>query len=216
MREVLLSFEPEAVILGGGDYPRHEIPLRFLHECKCIVCCDGASNQCSDKGIVPWRIIGDGDSISPEVRAKYGDIIEVIPEQETNDQTKAVTYLSNRGIKHIVIVGGTGRREDHTIGNISLLLEYFHSGLDVRMYTDYGMFVACRDNTRFVCPKNTAVSIFSAGATDMHSEGLAYQLYDLNRLWQGTLNHTIAEEFTITCNGEYIVFLNYENKKIRE
>ena len=60
------------------------------------------------------------------------------PDQETNDQTKAVNYLMEKGFRRIAIVGATGRREDHTLGNISLLMEYMRMGQKYVMYTDYG------------------------------------------------------------------------------
>ena len=211
-----LDFEPEAVIVGGGDYPSHPIPRHWLSHCEKIVCCDGTANQWLDKKERPWQIVGDGDSLSDRAKVEFADIITINPDQETNDQTKAVDFLAKKGLHHIAIVGATGRREDHTIANVSLLIEYMHWGLDVRIYTDHGVFVPCQDNTTFVCPTHTAVSIFSFGTEGMTSEGLAYPLYDLKSWWQGTLNHSIAPTFTIRCKGEYLVFLNYENKKIRE
>ena len=210
------DFEPDAVIVGGGDFPSHRVPLQLLHECDKIVCCDGTANQWPADEKRPWQIVGDGDSLSPEAKEKFADIITLSPDQETNDQTKAVKYIAEKGLRKIAIVGATGRREDHTIGNISLLMEYFHEGITARIYTDHGVFIPCKDNTTFRCPLRTAVSIFSFGTQGMTSEGLAYPLYDLKSWWQGTLNHTCAETFSISCRGEYLVFLNYENKKIRE
>ena len=210
------DFMPEAVILGGGDFPSNDIPVNMLRECSRTVCCDGAANQCREKGITPWRIVGDGDSISDETRSAFGDIISTFPDQETNDQTKAVKFLVRHGFKEIAIVGATGRREDHTLGNISLLMEYMHEGIDVRIFTDYGVFIPCRDDNSFCCPKGTAVSVFGFGTQGMKSCGLAYELYDFSSWWQGTLNHSVEDAFSISCKGEYMVFLNYENKKIRE
>ena len=72
---------------------------------------------------MPDIIIGDGDSLCPEYRELYASLVHHNPDQETNDQTKAVHYLYARGMRRIAIVGATGKREDHTIGNISLLME---------------------------------------------------------------------------------------------
>ena len=216
-RSVLLGydFNPEALILGGGDFPTHPIPLSFLQKRIPLICCDGAANQCHTLGIHPWRVVGDGDSLSAESRISFRDIIRTFPDQETNDQTKAVTYLKTKGITQIVVLAATGRREDHTLGNISLLGEYLKQGLDVRMYTDYGVFIPCRDTTSFACPVGTAVSVFNFDAHHMTSEGLAYSLYDLTSWWQGTLNHSVSPTFRIVCEGDYLVYLSYENKKLR-
>lgn len=210
------DFSPEAVVLGGGEFPTHEIPLSLIECTDRLVCCDGAVNQCTTLNLKPWRVVGDGDSISSEARQRYAACIRTFPDQETNDQTKAIMYLKKKGIRHIAIVGATGRREDHTLGNISLLIEYLKDDLDVRIYTDSGVFIACKDDAYFSCPKGTAVSVFGFGTTGMQSQGLAYQLYDFTTWWQGTLNHTIEDEFSIRCKGMYLVYMAYKNEKLRK
>ncbi len=203
------EFTPEAVVVGGGDYPTHEKPLAMLHATPRVACCDGAADEYISHGLTPWRIVGDGDSLSEKAKTKYSEIIRINPDQETNDQTKAVEYLASKGIKEIAIVAATGRREDHTLGNISLLIEYLRKGLNVRIFTDYGMMVACRGNQSFKCPKGSAVSIFGFGTQGMQSEGLAYPIRDFTSWWQGTLNKTTQEVFYITCEGDYIVYIGY-------
>ena len=81
----------------------------------------------------PDIIIGDGDSLSETNRLKYADLIFHNPDQETNDQTKAVQYLLSKGKRKIAIVGATGKREDHTIGNVSLLMEYMRMGAESKI-----------------------------------------------------------------------------------
>lgn len=204
------DFTPEAIVVGGGDFPSHDVPLKFLHNSQKVVCCDGAANEYIAHGLTPWRIVGDGDSLSDIAKSKYADIIRINPDQETNDQTKAIEYLASKGIKDVAIVAATGRREDHTLGNISLLIEYLRMGLNVRIYTDYGMMVACRDNQSFKAPIGSVVSIFGFGTKGMLCEGLAYPIRDFTSWWQGTLNKTTQEIFNITCEGDYIVYIGYE------
>ena len=117
-------YTPEAVILANGEYPMHVLPLKILEEAQFVICCDGAANEYILRGHTPDIIIGDGDSLSPENKTRFSDIIHHIADQETNDQTKAVHFLQEKGYRRIAIVGATGKREDHTLGNISLLLDY--------------------------------------------------------------------------------------------
>ncbi len=202
----------DAIIVGGGDFPVHPIPLEILGSSDKVVCCDGAANEFYTRGLQPWRIVGDCDSLSPEAAGKFSDIIRHNPDQETNDQTKAISYLASKGYTNIAIVAATGRREDHTLGNISLLMEYMRQGLQVRTYTDFGVFIPCRDNNVFESPVGSAVSIFSFGTTGMTAEGLQYPLRDFTSWWQGTLNVTTAPSFTIRCKGEYLVYITYPEK----
>lgn len=199
----------DAIILANGDYPSADVPVQLLKEAPYVVCCDGGANEYIEKGYTPDIIIGDGDSLSEENRRLYADLIHHNPDQETNDQTKAIQFLLSQGKKRIAIVGATGKREDHTIGNISLLMEYMRMGVEVCMYTDYGVFVPCKDTCVFECRPGQQVSIFNFTAKGLKSKGLAYPIYDFTSWWQGTLNKCTDTSFTIEAEGEYLVFLNY-------
>ena len=199
----------DAIILANGDYPSADVPVQLLKEAPYVVCCDGGANEYIEKGYTPDIIIGDGDSLSEENRRLYADLIHHNPDQETNDQTKAIQFLLSQGKKRIAIVGATGKREDHTIGNISLLMEYMRMGVEVCMYTDYGVFVPCKDTCVFECRPGQQVSIFNFTAKGLKSKGLAYPIYDFTSWWQGTLNRCTNTSFTIEAEGEYLVFLNY-------
>lgn len=202
-------FTPDAVILANGEYPTHELPLRILSESAFIVCCDGAANEYIARGHTPNVIIGDGDSLSLDNKKRFAPILLQIADQETNDQTKAVQYLQSKGYRKIAIVGATGKREDHTLGNISLLIDYMKSGIEVRTFTDYGVFIPVRHSQTFASHAGQQVSILNFGAKGLKGEGLVYPLSDFIRWWQGTLNEATSNEFTIHCTGDYLVFLTY-------
>ena len=199
----------DAVIVAGGEFPTAPQPLEILQSAPFVVCCDGAADRYIATGRVPDAIVGDGDSISVANREKYAHLLHVISEQESNDQTKAVRFLMERGKRRIAIVGATGRREDHTIGNISLLIEYARAGCDVRSFTDHGVFIPCNGTTTHKCRKGQQVSIFSITAKELSAEGLLYPIYDFTNWWQGTLNECTGEQFTIHANGEFLLFVNY-------
>ena len=199
----------DAVIVAGGEFPTAPQPLEILQSAPYVVCCDGAADRYIATGRVPDAIVGDGDSISAVNREKFAHLLHIISEQESNDQTKAVRYLLEHGMRRIAIVGATGRREDHTIGNISLLIEYARAGCQVRSFTDHGVFIPCNGTTTHKCRKGQQVSIFSITARDLSAEGLLYPIYDFNNWWQGTLNECTGDEFTIKANGEYLLFINY-------
>lgn len=199
----------DAVIVAGGESPTATVPLDVLHNAPYVVCCDGAADRYIATGHTPDAIVGDGDSISAENREKYAHLLHIIAEQETNDQTKAVRFLMEQGKRRIAIVGATGLREDHTIGNISLLIEYARTGCDVCSFTDYGVFIPCNGTTTHKCHKGQQVSIFSITAKDLSAEGLRYPIYDFNNWWQGTLNECSGDKFTINATGWYLLFINY-------
>ncbi len=198
-----------AVILCNGVFPQGVVPLGILGKSEYILCCDGAVDKLVKHGLKPDFIVGDGDSISEENKRRFADIFMQIPDQETNDQTKAVKYLMSRGVREISILGATGGREDHTLGNISLLIDYRHMGAKVKMYTDFGAFVAAEGCGVFHSRPGQQVSIFSHNATGLSSKGLKYPLHDLTNWWQGTLNEATSDVFSIEAVGEYILFQEY-------
>lgn len=200
---------PEAVILANGEYPSHELPLKLLKEAEFVVCCDGAANEYISRGHTPDIIIGDGDSLSPENKIRFSEIVHHIADQETNDQTKAVRFLQEKGFRKIAILGAAGKREDHTLGNISLLIDYMRSGMEVRTFTDYGVFMPIEGTQTFASHPGQQISIINFGAKGLKGEGLVYPLSDFTNWWQGTLNEATADHFSIHCEGEYLLFIAY-------
>ena len=204
-----MKTDKQALIIANGEYPSAEQALAQLQCSDYVVCCDGGADSFIERGGVPDAIVGDGDSLSAENRERYASIIHYSPDQETNDQTKAVKHLMEMGYTDIAIIGATGKREDHTLGNIALLVEYMRAGARVKMYTDYGVFIPCKDSQSFASHAGQKISIFNISAKGLRSEGLEYPIYDFTAWWQGTLNRAMGEEFTIHAEGEYIVFINY-------
>lgn len=196
----------EAVVLANGEYPTAPLPLQILADAPYVVCCDGGADEYIRNGHTPNLIIGDGDSISEENRKKYGHLLHRIAEQETNDQTKAVNYLLSQGKRRIAIVGATGKREDHTLGNISLLMDYMRAGADVRTYTDHGIFIPCRNTCTFTCQPGQQVSIINFNARKLHGLGLVYPLSDFTNWWQGTLNDASEQSLRLRRKGSIWFF----------
>jgi len=134
----------QALILADGAFPTTQNRQELLRHAQNIVCCDGAASKLLDFGREPVAIVGDMDSISAELKAQFADRIYLVAEQETNDLTKAVNFCLERGFDEIAILGATGLREDHTLGNIALLADYAPKLKSVCLLTDYGRIDAFR------------------------------------------------------------------------
>ncbi|MDP4278412.1 MAG: thiamine diphosphokinase, partial [Bacteroidota bacterium] len=128
----------QALILADGAFPTNEKRLRLLREAEHVICCDGSVKKLVDFGREPEAIVGDMDSITPELRQRFSDRIYPSPDQETNDLTKVVEHCIRNGYDELAILGATGLREDHTLANISLLADYATRLKSVCLLTDYG------------------------------------------------------------------------------
>lgn len=200
----------DAVILGNGDFPMSETPLGILRNAKYLCCCDGAAVGCIGKGYKPDAIVGDGDSLPDDFKEKYRDMIHIESEQEDNDLTKATRHCLRLGCRKIAYLGATGKREDHTIGNVSLLELYMREfGLSPVMFTDYGFFVPAVGTTSFRTFPRQQVSIFNFSCDKMTGNGLRWPTYPYRSWWQGTLNEATGDMVTFEADGNYIVYFTY-------
>lgn len=201
------------IILANGRFPTHPVPLQYLNDSGRIICCDGAVVKLLEAGLKPWAIVGDMDSVPQSLQEEYEDLIYRSDDQESNDLTKAFRFAMEKGAKRVVILGATGHREDHTLGNISLMVEYLREA-DVIIITDYGMFLPAGSGERIPSVPGQQVSLFTPdGLAGIESEGLKYPLGGrrLANWWVGTLNEATGESFSLYYTSEVsmIVFLPF-------
>lgn len=188
------------IILANGDFPSKAELLQILRQAEHIVCCDGAAEKLLKFGRDPSAVVGDMDSLSQSLKERFADKIVVIDEQETNDLTKAVSYCERVGFQKIIIMGATGIREDHTLGNISLLVDYSLRIEGICMLTDYGRIDVVRRFTRMNSYPGQQVSLFAIDPLTIVSvEGLKYPLVRrmLSNWWQGSLNEAMESVFEV-------------------
>ncbi|MBO7054972.1 MAG: thiamine diphosphokinase [Bacteroidales bacterium] len=208
MNDLFFTYS-DVVVVCNGQFPTHEIPLDILRQAKTIICCDGAIQKLSAVGVKPTVIVGDFDSLPKSLMEKYSDIIFHNPDQETNDLTKSMQWAKQRGFTDVCILGATGLREDHTLGNISLLLEYGQTLDFVNMVTDTGVFTPIYRTTKFNSFKGQQVSIFSLKPdVPIRSENLKYAFNrPLPSWWCGTLNESLGEQFALHFDeGKVLVY----------
>lgn len=220
------------VILANGAPPTHPVPLRLFREADRLIACDGAWRKALDLGRTPDAVVGDGDSIGEEgheALAQKGIPFIGEEEQETNDLCKAFRHAVATGAEGdaVVILGATGCREDHALGNIFHLLDFAaaprEGGADrlparVSMVTDFGTFEpVLPPGGTWTAAAGRSVSVFApVPGTRMTSEGLEWPLEGvaLNALWRGTLNRTTGDTFTLRTTHPVLLYLAHETLAI--
>ena len=189
------------VILCNGAFPTEPYPLFLLDSADAVVCCDGALEKllAHNPSARPAVVIGDMDSLPVSMREQYASLVVKVEEQEFNDQTKAMRYVLEHypEATDITILGATGLREDHTIGNLGLLMEYTRmfqlGGRKVSAVSDYGTAFAITDSCDLHLGEGRRISIFTAdNSLRITSQGLQWSLDDVvfDAWWKATLNRT--------------------------
>lgn len=229
------------VILAAGDYPTHPEPLRALHDADMVVCCDSAYRQWKVeskkwKEEKPFVVIGDGDSLSEADRRALGDRWIEVSEQDYNDLHKAMSWvMSEVGgrkseadntscLRHqtsdlkVTILGATGHREDHTLGNISYLVTFAeeYPGADIEMLTDYGRVRALTGRHTIATFPGQQLSFFAMEPDhSLYGQGLKWPLdgFRASRWWQGTLNEALGNSVSLRAEGWWVLYQTYEAKK---
>ena len=213
------------MILAAGDFPTHPVPLRALREADFVVCCDSAYSEWKEesgkwKEKIPFVVVGDGDSLPEADKRALGDHWVQVDEQDYNDLHKAMAWAASQFSIHnsqFTILAATGRREDHTLGNIAYLVTFAeeYPGADIEMLTDYGRFTAMTGRRTFATFPRQQVSIFSMTPEQpIYGQGLRWPLdgFHARRWWQATLNEALGPEVTLQSDGWLVVFRTYDAK----
>ena len=204
-----MKAEDKIIILANGSFPSSQYGRMLLEEANQIICCDEAADWLLSYGKEPDLIVGDMDSISGAMKERYNERLVEINEQETNDLTKAVKYCMDKQIKEVVILAATGLREDHTLGNISLLLEY-NKGIKATMVTDHGEFSVLDNGEKVSSFPGEKISFFSVdNNVTVTSEGLKYPLKNMQlyNWWRASLNETVSDSFVLHFKSEWPLIL---------
>ena len=214
-----------AVIVGNGQFPKKEYPLYLLESADYVVCCDGALDtylrHFRGRNLRrPDVVVGDMDSLSKKTAERFRDIAVKIDEQETNDQSKAFHYILEHfpDVDTIHILGATGKREDHTIGNLSLLMEYAREmrrkdcgrTVSVDIVSDWSTAFAITDSCTLDVGEGRSVSIICPdNSLNIRSEGLIWPTGNVvfDNLWQATLNRASADRISLTFSHPSIALI---------
>ena len=107
----------KCVIVAGGEKPQGN-SLASLEQADLLICADSGANHVYELGYVPDLIIGDFDSIKPEILQAYcakGCAIKTYPsEKDYTDTELAIQLALQEGVTQIDLLGAIGNRLDYS------------------------------------------------------------------------------------------------------
>lgn len=141
--------------------------------------CDGALNRCVEVGIHVDAVVGDMDSVEPDILETFaragGEVVEV-RDPNTNDLSKALKVAKERGASKCVLVGVHDGDPQHAWANMLVCAE---QDMDLQSLTSTHVY-------RFFCPGETysiemepqqTFSLFAVPfANDITLTGCAYPM----------------------------------------
>lgn len=114
----------DAVICLNGSIPSIDVFEHVMD--RPLIAADGAAESLFRVGIVPEFVVGDLDSIDPEVLTLLRESSEIVfePDQETNDFEKALRFAQTMLWNRCLIVGIHGGDLEHSLNNWSVLTRF--------------------------------------------------------------------------------------------
>lgn len=113
-----------AVIVANGPIGLPESFLHYADNADHIIAADGGANLCAKAGYIPHTLIGDLDSIDPQLLEQYrqqGVTIHRHPARKNaTDLELALDMALAASATDVDLFGATGGRWDMSLSNISL------------------------------------------------------------------------------------------------
>ena len=124
------------LIVTGGKLDLSFAGLFLKHErFQKIIAVDAGLEAAKALDLEPDMIVGDFDTVKPEILEYYRQREHIVwdthePEKDETDTELALLRAQASGCEEIVILGATGGRMDHMIGNIHLLFPCLQKGIE--------------------------------------------------------------------------------------
>lgn len=98
-----------------------------------IVCADGGATYAVDFGLTPHAVVGDFDSLAPELLEKLKKekttIINYPSEKDQTDAELAIFYAVSEGCKNIILFAAFGNRIDHFLAILFYIAKKQKAGI---------------------------------------------------------------------------------------
>lgn len=204
------------IVSGGEIIPEQLYDITKNRDCY-VIGVDGGNNSLMELGIEPDLIIGDFDSCSEMVRGKYLSSSKtklLNPAKDLTDTHAAVLEAVKLKPEFITIIGATGKRLDHFMGNLALLKLCLDCGIKAEILDKHNRITMIdkqmRINKREQYGKYVSLIPFSDKVTGISLTGFAYGLSDATMIKADTIgisNEIREEEGFITIETGYLMVM---------
>ena len=114
--------ERTALIVLDGNPCSRDLALAIAERSEFVACADGSFNWFSEYDIKVDAIVGDLDSVA----VPAGNNILKVPDesQDDTDFEKTIKFLKKKRYDQILVLGGTGKEQDHFLSNLTITAKY--------------------------------------------------------------------------------------------
>ncbi len=169
--------KPYTLLICNGEPPSKTLARKLAAHAELVVAADGGANMSREYGILPHLVVGDLDSIAPLTRRAFATVeFKHSARQDNTDLEKALDVLVERGVTKVVLLAATGKRLDHTLGNLSVIWRYTHM-MELLIGGDDWIALPVGTERRLRAQTGTIVSLIPFGpCSGITLSGLQYPL----------------------------------------
>ncbi len=177
-----------ALIFGNGPFAAPAGIDEYRDHADCIIAADGGANHCAYLDIVPDCVIGDLDSIEPQLLKIYENKntqIKRFPRRkDATDLELALNLAMQEGASDLLLLGVLGKRWDMSLANIMLAASDRFSDLQISLVSNDSIIKILRPRKThlFLNSKGKTVSFLplSSDVIKITLDGFSFQLKDEN------------------------------------
>lgn len=182
---VVRDQQEPALIIANGEACSEKLLGELLEWSPYVVVLDGAIHRVLPLQIKVDVLLGDFDrnEIPLDEVKRQQDSIEIVyaPDQNKTDLEKAIDFLIVKGHKAVNIIWATGKRADHTLGNITGIVRYKNQ-ITITMLDDYSVIYQLPSLPNVFSKwytKGTPISLIPIGTVSgITTDNLMYNLTD--------------------------------------
>lgn len=236
----------KCIIVGAGDF--FGMPFKPEKE-DYIIAADGGYENLKKEGIKPDLIVGDFDSMHIEgINGSTGDVrnLDIFDDADRAEyihhlkelryegiETRAIDPIKNdpdmlacirigleMGYREFHIMGGTGKRIDHSIANLQILAFLAERGCRAYLYSAFQITTAIRNTSlHFPASMKGYFSVFSYSEKSLGvtEKGFKYIINDvtLNNLTPtGLSNEFVGTEAEISVKNGTLILVYEQSHQI--
>ncbi|MBR2942235.1 MAG: thiamine diphosphokinase [Clostridia bacterium] len=167
-----------ALIVLGGDAPDKMLLLSCAGYADLKIAADRGLEAYENAGITPDLLVGDMDSVDPDLLARVQGNMQVERLPVHKDDTDGVHALDTaiaRGADQITILGALGGRMDHAMANLMLLVRAHRMGAYAEILDAHLRIVRIDEEITITGAKGDTFSLLPLGeAKGVTLEGCYY------------------------------------------
>lgn len=206
---MFVNLSTRVLIMLNGQLPRRDLLDSVVQQADVLIGADAGAMRLHEAGLRVDYVVGDFDSVPPDfLRSLPAESTVHDPGQDDTDLEKALRFAVSRW-RHpqIAVLGTTGDRIDHVLGNVLGAVRYTDRAF-IRFVEDYSVTYFGYRQVEFSAPVGATVSLLPLGEVEgVRTQGLKWALADetLNLGTRGVSNVVERSPVAVQWRAGYLV-----------